>query len=228
MNDIAGATALPLEELRRDEDFWLEDGSVVLVAKKTAFKVYKGLLSAHSPVFSDMFSSTTHADETYDGSPVVRLSDSPEDLKWVLTHVMPKTLRHLQGTYDFKSSELSALARLGHKYQIDLLERHAVDSLKAAFTNDFEQWEGRLRSPQVPSHSGYSRYNPIDIINIARLTNTPSMLPLAFCLCAQNRDIIVDGQARGDGTHLFLSKTDAKRCIVGLAELSWTLQQAVP
>ena len=81
-----------MEEFIRDHDFWLEDGSVILVAKKTAFKVYKGLLSAHSPVFSDMFLSATDADETYDGCPVVRIPESPEDLKWVLVHLIPKTL----------------------------------------------------------------------------------------------------------------------------------------
>ena len=82
----------PLEEFTRDHDFWLEDGSVILVAKKTAFKVYKGLLSVHSPVFSDMFLSATGADETYDGFPVVRIPESPEDFKWVLAYLIPKTL----------------------------------------------------------------------------------------------------------------------------------------
>ena len=197
MDNIADATALPVEQLRRDQDFWLEDGSVVLVAKRTAFKVYAGLLSVHSPVFSNMFSSVTHVDETYDGCPVVRVSDSPEDLQWVLSHVIPKTLRQyvwrfctiegarsttdhasfsLEQSPDMQYPELSALARLGHKYQIGLLERHAIARLTATFTNDLEQWEGRLRCPQVPSSSSYLRHNPIDVINMARLTGNPSML----------------------------------------------------
>ena len=85
-----------LEELERDEDHWLEDGSVVLVARNIAFKVYMGLLSAHSPVFSNMFASATHTDETYDGSPVVRVTDSPEDLKWLLIQLIPKTRLQLR------------------------------------------------------------------------------------------------------------------------------------
>ena len=92
MEITADPTMLPLEGLTRDEDFWLKDGTVVLVAKKTAFKVYSGLLAAHSPVFDDMFSFATHADEMYDGCPVVRIPDSPEHFKWVLTHLIPRTL----------------------------------------------------------------------------------------------------------------------------------------
>ncbi len=103
-------TDSPLEELTRDQDFWLEDGSIVLVAKKTAFKVYKGVLSAHSPVFSDMFSSVTHVDEYYDGCPVVRISDSPEDFKWLLTHLVPKTLR--QYVYSFGPSSVRTRGQL--------------------------------------------------------------------------------------------------------------------
>ena len=109
--------------------------------------------------------------------------------------------------------ELSALARLGHKYQIDALEKHATDHLKTAFTNNVEQFERQLASPS------YSNHNPVDIIHIGRLTNNPSMLPLAFWLCAQNEDTIIDGQAREDGTQLVLDKTDAKRCVVGICEL---------
>ena len=94
--DTGSGTVPSLEELERDEDLWLEDGSVVLVARNIAFKVYMGLLSAHSPVFSNMFASATHTDETYDGSPVVRVTDSPEDLKWLLIQLIPKTRLQLR------------------------------------------------------------------------------------------------------------------------------------
>ncbi|KAI1786059.1 hypothetical protein LXA43DRAFT_81168 [Ganoderma leucocontextum] len=223
MEDTANPTVSPLEELTRDNDFWLEDGSVVLVAKKTAFKVYKGFLSLHSPVFSDMFSSASHADETYDGCPVVRISDSPEDLKWLLTHLIPRTLLHLEGGHHFKYPELSALARLGHKYQIDVLERHAIGRLKNVFTNDVEQWECQL----CFRPSGYLSCDPIDTIHLARLTKNPSMLPLAFYIRAQNEDIIIDGQVREDGTHMVLDKADVKRCISGIRGLGQMSERAI-
>ena len=82
-----GDIQISLEELVRDEDVWFKDGTVVIVARQTAFKYYKGLLMVHSTVFSDVFSFATFADEEYDDAPVLRLSDPPEDVKLLLTHL---------------------------------------------------------------------------------------------------------------------------------------------
>ena len=80
------------KNIERDSEFWLEDGNVVLVAQNTGFRVYKGLLAAQSPVFHDMFSAAgLHADERYDGVPVVPLFDSPVDLRHLLRVLLPKT-----------------------------------------------------------------------------------------------------------------------------------------
>ncbi len=35
-----------LDQLRRHEEFWLDDGTIVLVAQDTAFRVYRGLLAS--------------------------------------------------------------------------------------------------------------------------------------------------------------------------------------
>ena len=81
-----------MAHVKHHPELWFDDGSIILVAQKTMFKVYKGLLSTHSPVFADMFSSATHSDEIDDGCPVVRVSDSAQDLKGLLTHLIPKSL----------------------------------------------------------------------------------------------------------------------------------------
>ncbi len=84
----------PAVDLEHDSEFWLEDGNVVLVAKNVGFRVYKGLLAAQSPVFYDMFSATSLlADEQHDGVPIVRLCDSPEDLRHLFRVLLPKTQR---------------------------------------------------------------------------------------------------------------------------------------
>ena len=53
----------------RDEDFWFEDGTVVLVAEGVEFRVYEGLLADHSPVLRDMFmfSGEDDGDDEHDG-----------------------------------------------------------------------------------------------------------------------------------------------------------------
>lgn len=86
---------------KRDEEFWYSDGSIILVAGDVEFRIYKGLLADHSPVFRDMFSlpqPPVIASLTIDTCPVVHLSDSPYDLRHVLRAYMPK------GDYRYCSS----------------------------------------------------------------------------------------------------------------------------
>ena len=87
-------TAAVPEDIIRS-DIWFSDGNIVLVARETAFRIYRRLLAGQSTVFSDMFaSSTSSPDETFDGCPVVHLSDSPHDLAHLLRVLLPKS--HIQ------------------------------------------------------------------------------------------------------------------------------------
>ncbi len=74
----------------RDLDFSLEDGNLVLVAGTTAFRVYRGILAKKSTVFANMFHmGSLDVTETFDGCPVLHLSDHPEDLRDFLQFLMP-------------------------------------------------------------------------------------------------------------------------------------------
>ena len=78
---------------KRDEEFWFEDGNVILVARDVEFRIYKGLLADHSPVFRDMFSlpqPPAPSDGEIPPCPIVHLSDSPEDLRYVLRIYMAR------------------------------------------------------------------------------------------------------------------------------------------
>ncbi|KAJ2989084.1 hypothetical protein NUW54_g1873 [Trametes sanguinea] len=44
------------QPLVRDEEFWYDDGTIILIARNVEFRIYKGILAEHSPVFKDMFS----------------------------------------------------------------------------------------------------------------------------------------------------------------------------
>ena len=86
----ADPSPIPLEDLEHHEEFWLEDGNIVLIAQNVGFRVYKGLLTKQSVVFKDLFSAgETCADETYDEVPVVRLFDSPVDLRHLFRVLLP-------------------------------------------------------------------------------------------------------------------------------------------
>ncbi len=84
-----------LEPLVHDAEFWFDDGNIVLIARDgMVFRVYRGLLAAQSTVFADMFtSSRSTADEVYEGCPIVRVSDSPEELRHFLRVLFPKSRR---------------------------------------------------------------------------------------------------------------------------------------
>jgi len=67
------------------EELWFDDGSVIIRSPSLMFRVYKGILSAHSQVFRDMFSEPQPPDgEDMDGIPVVDISDDSDDVKHFL------------------------------------------------------------------------------------------------------------------------------------------------
>lgn len=80
-----------LDDMIRDAEFWMEDGSVVLAAGRVAFRVYKGLLGAQSPIFKQLFAdSKPSAEEMLEGCPVVALSDPPEAVRHFLRALIHK------------------------------------------------------------------------------------------------------------------------------------------
>ena len=81
--------------LQPDDEFWMEDGNLVLIARDVEFRVYKGPLIANSPVFKDMLSlpqpeGSSSSRCTCGHAPaLVHVSDSPEDLRHLLRALVP-------------------------------------------------------------------------------------------------------------------------------------------
>lgn len=67
-------------------ELWLKDGNVILQAENMQFKVYRGILSLNSTVFSDMFSTPQppSGQELIEGCPIVHLSDTSADVTIML------------------------------------------------------------------------------------------------------------------------------------------------
>jgi hypothetical protein len=64
---------------------WFDDGNIILEAELSQFRVYRGILSAHSVIFKDMFALAQPSEGgDVDGCPVVHLSDSTEDVRIIL------------------------------------------------------------------------------------------------------------------------------------------------
>ena len=75
----------------KDATFWFGDGNVVLIACDVEFRVYQGLLAAHSPVFKVLFDEKarrTPASSQPGSCITVRVEDSSDDLRHILNAYM--------------------------------------------------------------------------------------------------------------------------------------------
>lgn len=112
---------------------------------------------------------------------------------------------------------ISALARLGHKYEMDHLVKQALDYLKAHFTTDVDTW--RRHADVVPP--GFTHLHAIGVVNIARLTDCTSVLPSAYAVCCTlSADALSRGFTREDGTQeTFVHQADFLNVMDGKTRL---------
>ncbi|KAI0743007.1 hypothetical protein C8Q80DRAFT_948709 [Daedaleopsis nitida] len=209
----------PAPLIRRDDEFWFEDGTVTLVARDVEFRVYKGLLASRSPVFRDMFSlpqPTTSSD--IPSTPVsldvprVHLTDSPDTFRELLRILTPDVnshSAHLPGTFEISHPSCFTIAsctRLGHKYQMDGVVEHCLRYLRKYFPTSYDEFEEL--SHFVPPAFDHS--DAICVINLARLVGDTSLLPTAVIACCVNfnAEELIDGFLWSDGSREILSRQD--------------------
>lgn len=86
MNVPEGTFKKSREERSEHPDLSFPDGTVILRSENTLFRVHQGVLSAHSPVFRDIFSLPQGylRQNLVDGCPLVTLPDSAQDVEYML------------------------------------------------------------------------------------------------------------------------------------------------
>ncbi|KAH8826498.1 hypothetical protein DL96DRAFT_1608158 [Flagelloscypha sp. PMI_526] len=117
----------------RSSDLWFEDGNLIVRAGGRLFKVYRGILAAQSPVFSDMFSlPPTHDQEILDGCPLVELLDDPDSVEFFLRAVLepgffppPPALSQYH--------IVAGILRIANKYECATLRTRSLQHLSARF-----------------------------------------------------------------------------------------------
>ncbi|KAI8992835.1 hypothetical protein BD414DRAFT_412376 [Trametes punicea] len=209
---------------RPDEEFWLEDGNITLIAGDVEFKVYKGPLVANSPVFKDLLSlpqppqpggSSSSQCMCGNAPALVHVSDSPENVRHLLRALVPGKSPRVTPE-DLSFDAVSACIRLGHKYEIDHMVQRCLDYLKKYFVEGYDTW-ARTDPPRPPA---FQSVHCIGVVNIARMTNTDILLPTALMGCCMlTAAELVDGFAREDGTREVLAAEDIGRCFLGRANL---------
>ncbi|KAJ7629246.1 hypothetical protein DFH06DRAFT_1141243 [Mycena polygramma] len=184
----------PAKRPRSDSDspivrspVWYSDGSVVLQAETTQFRVHASILSqtgSGSIVFKDMFEvaqAPNNADFQVDGCPLVQLyGDKAQDVEIIL-----------QALYDRETktfSQVAAMWRLGNKYEFSELRDDSLQRLEYLFPSSLSLFQERYYDKQVQKTRQAPLKSPIhhypglvfDAINLARETNLLSILPAAF------------------------------------------------
>ncbi|KAI0742368.1 hypothetical protein C8Q80DRAFT_1108867 [Daedaleopsis nitida] len=210
---------------KRSEEFWLDDGNIILIAQDTAFRVYRQLLASQSKVFADMLAaSRADTNDTIEDCPVVRLSDSPQDLTHLLRVLLPREHRILYRDTEhlrLRLDHVAAVIHLAHKYEIEDLLRQALSALKAdlaTFERCTEGPSSRLAVKYSAAQDEKSNLlhqripEAICIVNLARFTDTPSLLPVGLYLCSSLGDRLFDGWKHEDGTVEYLSGDDIRLC----------------
>ncbi|KAI0355240.1 hypothetical protein OH77DRAFT_1425310 [Trametes cingulata] len=212
----SGTSSSATVTVEQDAELWLEDGNIVIVAGDLAFRAYRGILARRSEVFRDLFSIPNPQQlETMDGVPVVRVSDSPEELRYLLMVLCCGTnyFNEQDEAIAIKFPVLSALIRLSHKYAVHDVLNQALSRLK----KHRKSLGWKVAKPGSAS-SRYVDMEPKDaiaVVHLAVLTDTSTLLPSAYLQCTSLGPELFERAGQPDG----LSAHDLSRIINGKALL---------
>ena len=120
------------------------------------------------------------------------------------------------GGLDPTFHEISALIRLGDKYECEAIIKRCLAYLKRFYHDDFDLWRDDCNVFNPPR---FEKIHAIGVVNLARLTHTDVILPGALMACCLLGTELADGFTREDGTLETLSREDLGRCFVGRAKL---------
>ncbi|KAJ7450680.1 hypothetical protein B0H11DRAFT_318401 [Mycena galericulata] len=206
---------------------WYFDGSVVLQAETTQFRVHASILSAGSTVFKDMFEvarAPSNLESEVEGCPLVQLYDDKAlDVELVLNALYD---RNFYQKREKSFAQVSAMWRLGKKYGFDELRDDALRRLEGHYPSTLADFQARLWSS--PAEHLISPYpgRLIDSIKLARETGLVSILPAAlYTICARKEnqrdthESIMSGLRGFDNRLVHLSDADKKLCLLVMSDL---------
>jgi len=192
----------------QSQSFWFYDGSLILHAEDTCYRVHKHLLARHSKVFRDMIRIPQPEDDSSIEEPeVVHVSDTKKDwefflefiywpLKYVSFHIVKVTaVRFIMcssydGWKDFPVPMLISMLRLGHKYQCDRMETIARTRLNEILPTTLAEWDscetfyytGNELDDDYSDMQHVEGYE-FDLLNVCLELGLQNSLPAAYLLC---------------------------------------------
>ncbi|KAF8193261.1 hypothetical protein K438DRAFT_1589597 [Mycena galopus ATCC 62051] len=171
------------DEDTRVEDLWFFDGSLVIKAGAKLFRVYKAQLAARSTVFKAMIESgipENQGDELIDGIPVVVLHDAAEDVEVFLRAIFDSSY-FMPSPERAYFTDVIAILRLSHKYDVEYLHRRALQHLEVDFYRGSVEEYMTIKSRHLKynrTHGHNLRYSTL--IGAALEVGALWLLPMAY------------------------------------------------
>ncbi|KAF7370418.1 BTB domain-containing protein [Mycena sanguinolenta] len=200
--------------IKRSE-LWFSDGSVILQAANTQFRVHLGVLARHSVIFRRQGLVQSSDEPTVDGCPIVRLPDDPTDIEYLLKSLYDPTF-HSRPRLPLPV--VGALLRLGSKYRFKDLLDSIVARLTAEYPTTLVKYDAvRATFETIEWYFGIE----IDVVTLLSETRMFSAFPCACIRLLQLFDLdeLFDGTDRSDGTCASLSRTDLRICAIARQKL---------
>ncbi|KAJ6512854.1 hypothetical protein C8R45DRAFT_961571 [Mycena sanguinolenta] len=197
-------------------EIWYPDGSIVLQARDTQFRVHWSVLALHSAFFHGMLGLPQPPDQpSVDGCPIIELSDSEEDVENLL-RALYDPLFFIQTALPFRV--IASHLRLGRKYEFRAVLEIIVARLTYENPTTLEEYDA-LKTGNSYSPTRIINYQGLlyDTITLAGENNLLSVLPCAYyrALVGSLPANIFDGIPRSDDTIATLSPIHQRACNLG-------------
>ncbi|KAJ7453893.1 hypothetical protein FB451DRAFT_1100212 [Mycena latifolia] len=171
----------------RVDDLWFPEGTLVIRAEGTIFRVIQSILAARSSVFRDMLALPQPMDsdaEIIDGSPAVYLHDSAADVEALLRAIFDSS-DFASAPEPVKLDALLGILRLSHKYDVQYLFRRALRHLEVSLyfssLQDFQDpSEDHVLYPPDKEMEGPCLSHFLNIILAAMEVGALWLLPIAY------------------------------------------------
>ncbi|KAJ6593492.1 hypothetical protein B0H19DRAFT_918799, partial [Mycena capillaripes] len=203
------------------------DGSVILQAQDTQFRVHWSVLSQHSSFFRDLEDLPQPPNQsTLDGCPVLELQDVAVEVEHLLKALFNPSVNQ---TSSFPFPYIASFVRLGRKYDFKVLFDIAVERLAFENPRPLQEYDALLDnlSAAAGKRVGHSTtrivpYKGIyhDILTLAKEHDLLAILPCAYFRIAKDSlENIYKEYPRLDGSPCVLSPVERAACALGHEKL---------
>ncbi|KIY46103.1 hypothetical protein FISHEDRAFT_60581 [Fistulina hepatica ATCC 64428] len=201
----------PPEFWNKVEDLWFDDGSIVVRAGCSIYRLSKSLLMMRSPVLRDLLSvPDTESSQTYEQCPVVTFPDAAREVTPFLKAIFDSSYFDGNTVPDGSFVALAGILRLSHKYDVQYLRRRALSLLaRKYYPTQLAEWDTCAAPATVGEH--------YLMANIALETDAQWLLPAILVRCTQksNVDTCFDG-APVEGVVYRLPPVHQRICITAM------------